>query len=93
MGEHHRADGGYARDIMTGISTFHRRVHSRISLHLRTKYSREEDEKVKRFERVQKEKSRGEGSSGIPQKKNFMKAQGREMYQIIILISKYFVPG
>ena len=64
MGEHHRTYGGYSRDIMTGISTFHRRVHSRISLHLRTKYSRQEDEKVKRFDRVQKDKSRGEGSSG-----------------------------
>ena len=71
IGEHHRAYGGYSMDIMTGICTFHRRVHSRISLHLRTKYSREEDENAKRFERVQKDKSRGEGSSGKSTEEEF----------------------
>ena len=71
MGDHHRAYGGYSRDIMTGISTFHRRVHSRISLHLRTKYSREEEDKVKRFDRVEKDKSRGEGSSGKSTEEEF----------------------
>ena len=71
MGEHYRAYGGYFRDIMIGISTFHRRVHSRISLHLRTKYSRDEDEKVKRFDRVEKDKSRGEGSFGKSTEEEF----------------------
>ena len=71
MGEHHRGYGGYSRDIMACISTFHRSVHNRISLHLRAKYSGEVDEKVIRFDRVPKDKSLCEGSSGKSTEEEF----------------------
>ena len=62
VAEHHRAYGGFSRNRMIG--SFHWRLHGSISLHLRPKYSREEDVKVKSFDRQQKDKSRDEHSPG-----------------------------